>query len=58
MTRFLSFDSNLANPLLINSFKGQKRKVWVKPQLREIIFRSTAGSRPSDKNDGAGLFGS
>ena len=55
---FATSDSNLGESLLINSSIGQKRNVWVRPQLREISFRATAGSRPSDKNDGGGGFGS
>jgi hypothetical protein len=57
MASSLNFDSNHGESLFVPSSSEQPRSAWIRPELREINFRATAGDRPSEKDDGGG-FGS
>jgi hypothetical protein len=54
MTSALNFDSSHGESRFVPSSSEQPRNAWIRPELREINFRATAGGKPSDKElDGA-----
>jgi hypothetical protein len=49
MASTMNLYSNLGESRFVPSSNEQPRNAWIRPELREINFRATAGDRASDK---------
>ena len=46
------YDSNQSQTVELNRRNLQKRKVWIKPELRQLEFMATAGANGVDNDAG------